>query len=295
VLDHILMSNGLTSRPFTYDVVHVNAEFADQASDHDPSVVHVTLADAPTVSAGGPYTVAEGSSTTLTATTGGGTDPLSVAWDLDGNGTYEAAGTSVSFTGIDGPATVPVHVRVTDADGRVATSDSTVTVTNVAPTATFHAPASAFGGFDIALSLTDPHDVAADVPGLTYAFDCGSGSFGAFSSTSTASCPTTNVGPVTVRGVIRDKDGGETPYSATVTVSITFESLCTLVRSWSKNADVADGLCSKLTAAADAAARGNANAKANQLKAFKNQLDAQTGNAFTAEQAATLARLVDAL
>ena len=26
-----------------YDVVHVNAEFADQASDHDPQVVRLTL------------------------------------------------------------------------------------------------------------------------------------------------------------------------------------------------------------------------------------------------------------
>jgi uncharacterized protein len=295
VLDHILMSNGLTSRPFIYDVVHVNSEFSDQASDHDPSVAHITLADAPTVSAGGPYTVAEGSSTTLTATTGGGTDPLSVAWDLDNNGTYEAAGASVSFTGLDGQATVPVHVRVTDGDARVATADSTVTVTNVDPMATFHAPASVSGGFDIAVSLTDPHDVAADLPGLTYAFDCGSGSFGVFSSTATASCPTANAVPVTVRGAIRDKDGGETHYSATVSVTVTFDSLCALVRSWSTSADVADGLCSKLAAAADAAARGNANAKSNQLRAFKNQVETQTGKAFTADQAATLARLAGTL
>jgi hypothetical protein len=42
-LDHILLSNALFDGPFTYDVVHVNAEFADQASDHDPSVVRLTL------------------------------------------------------------------------------------------------------------------------------------------------------------------------------------------------------------------------------------------------------------
>src|SRR6202008_4623227 len=38
-LDHILISNSLFSGPFDYDVVHVNAEFADQISDHDPQVV----------------------------------------------------------------------------------------------------------------------------------------------------------------------------------------------------------------------------------------------------------------
>ena len=35
-LDHILLSDGLFDQPFAYDVVHVNAEFAAQASDHEP-------------------------------------------------------------------------------------------------------------------------------------------------------------------------------------------------------------------------------------------------------------------
>ncbi|MFN0074729.1 MAG: lamin tail domain-containing protein [Chloroflexota bacterium] len=44
VLDHILVSANLfnTTNP-QYDVVHVNAEFADQVSDHDPSVARFTL------------------------------------------------------------------------------------------------------------------------------------------------------------------------------------------------------------------------------------------------------------
>ncbi|MFD1149457.1 endonuclease/exonuclease/phosphatase family protein [Saccharothrix hoggarensis] len=36
-LDHILISANITR--YRYDVVHINAEFADQASDHDPQVV----------------------------------------------------------------------------------------------------------------------------------------------------------------------------------------------------------------------------------------------------------------
>lgn len=38
-LDHILVSPGV-KKP-EYDVVHINAEFADQASDHDPQVVRI--------------------------------------------------------------------------------------------------------------------------------------------------------------------------------------------------------------------------------------------------------------
>jgi uncharacterized protein len=39
VLDHIITSAGLADH--NYDVVHINAEFADRASDHDPQVVRV--------------------------------------------------------------------------------------------------------------------------------------------------------------------------------------------------------------------------------------------------------------
>lgn len=39
VLDHILTSRAL--RGPDYDIVHINAEFADQSSDHDPQVVRV--------------------------------------------------------------------------------------------------------------------------------------------------------------------------------------------------------------------------------------------------------------
>jgi predicted extracellular nuclease len=39
VLDHILVSRGISK--FTYQVVHVNSEFANQVSDHDPQVVDI--------------------------------------------------------------------------------------------------------------------------------------------------------------------------------------------------------------------------------------------------------------
>src|SRR6185312_16155970 len=40
VLDHILVSKGVSN--LTYQVVHINAEFANQTSDHDPQVVDIT-------------------------------------------------------------------------------------------------------------------------------------------------------------------------------------------------------------------------------------------------------------
>ncbi|WP_405724876.1 lamin tail domain-containing protein [Streptomyces sp. NBC_01537] len=42
-LDHILTSPSITH--YDYDVVHINSEFADQASDHDPQVVRIDVKD----------------------------------------------------------------------------------------------------------------------------------------------------------------------------------------------------------------------------------------------------------
>jgi predicted extracellular nuclease len=43
VLDQILVSEGLERFRIDYDVVHVNSEVADQASDHDPQVAKLDL------------------------------------------------------------------------------------------------------------------------------------------------------------------------------------------------------------------------------------------------------------
>jgi uncharacterized protein len=295
VLDHIMFSGALFGRPFVFDPVHVNAEFWDQASDHDPSVVRVTLNLPPTAAANGPYTVAEGSSVGLS---GSGSDPedgpLSYAWDLNNDGVFETAGQTPTFSAaaLDGPSSHTVTVRVTDNGGLTATDTTTVNVTNVAPTATFSAPASTFAGTPFTLSLTSPSDPSAPdlAVGFSYAFDCGGG-YGVFGPASSASCPTSDTGSRSVGGKILDKDGGVTEYRATVNVVVTYASLCELVHRLVTDPTVAAALCDKLNAAAAAAARGNDGAKENQLQAFRSQLDAQTGKSVSAADAELLKRL----
>jgi predicted extracellular nuclease len=43
VLDHIMVSPSFFKRSFAYDVVHVNSEFADQVSDHEPQVARIRV------------------------------------------------------------------------------------------------------------------------------------------------------------------------------------------------------------------------------------------------------------
>jgi hypothetical protein len=116
---------------------------------------------------------------------------------------------------------VKVTLTVTDDDAGVGKDEMLFTVTNVAPTATFTASSPVNEGTLIALSLTNPVDPSTvDVAaGFQYAFDCGTGTgYSGYSSTSSASCPTPDNGPRSVRGKIKDKDGDETEYTSTVQV-----------------------------------------------------------------------------
>ena len=191
-----------------------------RTSDHDPIIIGLNLNGPPTVDAGGPYSVDEGGSVTLAAT---GSDPngdtLTYAWDLDNNGSFETSDQSVTFSAatLDGPSSYTVKAKATDPGGLFAEATATVDVLNVAPAATFNAPTSVSEGSPIAISLTDPIDVAADLGSLQYAFDCGAG-YGPFGAANTVSCPTVDNGTPDVGGKVVDKDGGVSEYIATVTI-----------------------------------------------------------------------------
>jgi hypothetical protein len=125
---------------------------------------------------------------------------------------------SWSFTPSDGPAQSQT-VTITANDGTTSSSTTfSLVVNNVAPSATFDAPSPVDEGSNISLSLTSPSDPSSvDTAGFTYAFDCGSG-YSAFTGTSSASCSTNDNGSRTVKGKIRDKDGGVSEYTASVTI-----------------------------------------------------------------------------
>jgi predicted extracellular nuclease len=158
-LDHALGSNSIVSKVTGVADWHINADEPSsldyntnyksagqlvslyapdefRISDHDPVLVDLRFNSAPAVDAGGPYSVPEGSSVTLSAT---GSDPdgdaLTYAWDLNNDGVFETAGQTVEFSaaGLDGPGSRTVAVQVTDEGGLSAADSATVNVTNAAP------------------------------------------------------------------------------------------------------------------------------------------------------------------
>src|SRR5207253_961807 len=113
-------------------------------------------------------------------------------------------------------------VTVSDGDGGSDTKSRAVTVNNVAPTATFGNSGPVNEGPSFTLTLTSPQDPSSadTAAGFRYAFDCGRGSgYGAYAPSNTANFPTNDNGVRTVKGKIKDKDGGEREYTGTVTVN----------------------------------------------------------------------------
>ena len=118
------------------------------------------FASAPVVSAGGPYSVAEGSQVTLhaTATNAAGL-PMTYTWNLGGSVT--ATGASAIYSAVDGPATKTATVTVCTSTGVCTSANATIAIANVPPKPTIAAPTygSVFRvGTHVALSgsFTDP-------------------------------------------------------------------------------------------------------------------------------------------
>jgi hypothetical protein len=220
----------LGTRSHTYDdngSYTVTVTVTDKDGGSSSSAFTVTVANvAPTATFNAPATVNEGSAIALSLTSpadpsGADTSTgFTYAFDCgtgSGYGSFGSASTASCPTNDNGSRTVKGEIK--DKNDGVHEYTQNVTISNVAPTATFNAPATVNEGSAIALSLTSPSDPSSiDMAGLTYAFDCGSG-YSAFGAASTASCPTTDNGSVTVKGKIKDKDGGITESTKSVTIA----------------------------------------------------------------------------
>ncbi|MCI0730561.1 MAG: PKD domain-containing protein [Chloroflexi bacterium] len=188
---------------------------------------HVAPNQPPTVDPGGPYSVGEGGAVQVTAT---GSDPengpLSYAWDLDHDNTYETPGQSVTFSasGLDGPGSHTIAVQVTDEGSLSATDTAVINVLNVPPMAVFSSTSAAIDeGSTVNVSFSNqfdpsPADTAA---GFRYSYDCSSdGIFELANSTADSlTCDYNDDGNYTVMGRIADKDGGYNDYTATILVN----------------------------------------------------------------------------
>jgi hypothetical protein len=218
----------------------VTGQVRDDDGDASPVYEANVAVDnvAPSATFNAPDSVDEGSNINLSLTDAN--DPSSAdsaagfdyRFSCDDGATWAAWSSSNAHAcPTDDDGTNEVKGQIRDKDGGTSTYSASVSVDNVAPTATFNAPDTVNEGSNINLSLTSPSDPSSSdtAAGFEYAFDCGDGAgYGAYSASHSRSCATSDNGTRNVRGKIKDKDGGVTEYTAAVTVKNVAPTLHTL-------------------------------------------------------------------
>ncbi|MCI0554306.1 MAG: PKD domain-containing protein, partial [Anaerolineae bacterium] len=255
---------------------------------NDPFVFKLAENQPPIADAGEPYSVNESASVTVTAS---GNDPengpLTYAWDLDNDGSFEISGQTATFdaANLDGPSTRTIKVQVTDNGGLMATDQATVNVLNVAPMATFTSTSTTIiVGQAVTLTFSDPLDPsAADVAaGFQYFYDCTDDDTFEDSDPAATShvCTYPASGSFTAIGRVKDKDGGYTDYTVDIVVQTSQEATGSLINQVQALVDAGilnqgqgNGLIAKLEAATQQLDNGNINAAINQLQSFINQVN----------------------
>ncbi|MCP4168099.1 MAG: PKD domain-containing protein, partial [Chloroflexi bacterium] len=211
-------------------------------ADDETHAVSVSV-DSSDLTHTGPYTIAEGGSLDLGVTVV--STPDSIGWNVDNDTDFdEATGatpatltwTQLQGFGIDDSGTYTIAVRVTyNASSQVIDLSTTLTVTNIAPTATFSnsgAVNEGSGSSAVSVSFTDQDDVANgdESPNASFSYSYDFGDDGSFEygtvdngvSLTSVFVPNTFLtddGTLTVRGIIFDKDGGSTEYTTDITIN----------------------------------------------------------------------------
>jgi hypothetical protein len=193
------------------------------ASGAEGSAIALAISASPAVTDG---------SQTLSVTIGG----LPAGATLN-HGTLSAGVWTLSQADLSGLTVTPPDngsfaLTVTATAQVVATGSTTsvstplkLTVSNVAPTATFTGTGSITYGGVVTVQATNPFDPSAadTAAGFHYAFsltaaDVNTATYGSTGTTATASFPSLPAGSYTVYARIFDKDGGYTPYQMDVHV-----------------------------------------------------------------------------
>ncbi len=181
---------------------------------------------APSANAGGPYVLNEGASSMLDASASADLNEpnsgLTFEWDLDYDGnTFQVDTTGetppVSFP--DNFATRSIALRVTDSEGDSDMATTTLTVSNVAPTATITGtPVTAVEGDTISLGSTIFDPGILDTQTIAWSVTKDGDPYGSGNDPTFDFTPD-NIGTYEVTLTVTDNDGGVGIETETITVN----------------------------------------------------------------------------
>jgi len=223
--------NSFDFTPVDNGTYTVTLTVTDNAGDFtsDTAVITVTnVAPTPSIT-GAPASSPENTLVSLgsTASDPGTLDTRSYLWQVvasNGQVIADGSGTTFDFTPFDN-GTYTVTLTATDSDGDSSFDTAVITVTNVAPTATFSVdPGSYVEGGTATVRLTGLADAAtADQSSLRFSFATSlaglATSYGAATTDSFTNVTLPDSGAVTLFGRIFDKDGGFTDYTRVINVA----------------------------------------------------------------------------
>jgi hypothetical protein len=173
----------------------------------------VTVNEGQTAANNGTVSDSDGDPVTLTASIG------SVINNNDGTWSW-------TFGTSDGPdQTQTVTITADDGNGSTAQTTFSLTVNNLAPTASLgnNGPIAESGSATVSFSGASDPSSDDTTAGFHYAFDCNGGSlstatYASSGTSASTSCPFAMNGMYTVSGKIMDKDDGSNEYTTTVLV-----------------------------------------------------------------------------
>jgi hypothetical protein len=222
----------LASVSLTSGSIHV-VLVSQSGGDLDANDIRISpIGPPPTATFSGPSSVNAGSTNAAVtfSNPSGGSGGYTYSYDFNDSGTFEINNSTSPTATIpegyvdNGPATLVVHGRITDSNGDYTDYTTSITINDVAPTATMSNSGPGVAGDPVTATFSNASDPshADTTAGFHYSFALSpSGlatSYASAGTSTTASYTFSQPGSYTIYGVIFDQHNGFTDYSTTFTV-----------------------------------------------------------------------------
>lgn len=303
---HILINNEVRTENYTftdsYDVLGYDVDITDglldvtvrNANAPDPQISWIMIVEeeekdttAPTgdfsINEGGPFTNNRTVSLSLNAEDdASGVNQFRVSTDSENWSEWENYTLSKNFELPSGDGEKTIFIQYKDGAGNISeTYQQKITLDITVPLIEF--------------SATEEYTVDAHISISCTAFD-------ELSGIDQVNCPTIdgpaytfNIGENKMSATATDKAGNKAEVEQTFAITVDYDSLSKLTQTLVTKDEIAQSLTTKLQSAKQSAQKGNKQAMEGKLKAYSNQLSAQSGKSITKENAELLTSLIDYL